>query len=155
MSSGPQMKYRPLHISDEGRHKSCWEVVFRLIPIIGPAVVVILADSRIANETRKLHAQIEGRSERVWDQWTDEGVRSTARTVCKIIADELEWPNDLFLPDDSMEAVLIDSDCRLTDVLERIENVMNIRSGTLCEEYPEHLTSSDVCSFVRWINSLL
>ena len=127
--------------------------MFSVVPVLGWIVSNEIDRRRVANGTQALCTQLLTREADASQAWSESTVEPVARVVCKCIATVFGWPTSAFIPADPMEAVLFNSDCQLTDLLELLEETLKIEKWWLVDHYQDHLTDGTLLDFVSWVAS--
>lgn len=77
------------------------ERLWKYIPILGWIIGSVMWSKRTRPIVKKIEGQLKARPEPDDALWGGNAAKiNLARSVCKIAAEEMGWPNDYFIPDD-------------------------------------------------------
>ena len=83
------------------------ERFWRRIPVLGWGIANILWAERTRPIVEKIERQLKSRPEPDSSLWGVDAAKVTlAHSVCRIVADEMSWPNARFVPDDPADVLL-------------------------------------------------
>jgi acyl carrier protein len=83
------------------------ERFMRFIPILGWGIADYMWGRRTRHIVLKIERQLEEREKPPESIWGSDPERiALAKIVCKILAEELSWPNDHFIPEDPVNILL-------------------------------------------------
>ncbi len=85
-------------------------------PLIGPQ----------AGAYRDICAQLEQRTPECWSLWGDDARLKAAQFVAGTLAEAVEWPNPIFIPEDPYELLFWDHKSCAIDDLSLVDAMMQI-----------------------------
>ena len=110
------------------------EKTCRYVPVLGWIVASELEQRRNLPLLTDIGKQLQLRSKTDPEIWGDSVRREFALFVASCIKDELNWPNDNFVPDDCFGVLFLNDDGAGATVLAAIESYLGLSKGTITKE---------------------